>query len=218
MTTQALPRNRTCCGEHTRYAPHCQPCRDQRARYERHRSYDEVNGRPRVVPNLGTSRRVQALVANGWSLTAIGERLGGVSKDAVHNWMTNRAGQVRVATHNKVRDLYDELGDRPGGNTKSAAAARRRGWAKPNQWLDPDDPDETPDPGWTPGHVDAHDVAFLASTGETWPGLEARFGIERHSLQAVLHKAGMSDVAQRINLATNGPEHLGFTRRAKAVA
>lgn len=109
-----------------------------------------------LVDGTGTRRRLQALVAVGWSQTRLGERLGmqaGNFGVLIHG---RRGGRVTVATARRVAELYDDLWDqRPaadspnqaGGITKAQALARRYGWPPPLAWDDDtiDDPEVTPE-------------------------------------------------------------------------
>lgn len=103
------------------------------------------------IDATGTRRRLQALVAVGWSRVAIGERIGA----DVNRLTTGRYTRVTAAKARAVCRLYDELWDqRPAETTKgeriSASKARHhaqaRGWAPPAAWDDAtiDDPAARP--------------------------------------------------------------------------
>jgi transcriptional regulator with XRE-family HTH domain len=104
------------------------------------------------VDATGTRRRIQALVAMGWSQSKIAARLG----VAPTNLGTTMSGkQVHAATARAVRALYDELWNQPPPedthHDKIAASrarnlARSRGWAPPLAWDDEtiDDPRARP--------------------------------------------------------------------------
>jgi len=104
----------------------------------------------------GTRRRLQALVARGWSQSALARQLGMVPSN-VGTLMTRQ--QVTVATARLVLALYDELWDTPPpeDTRRGRAAASRarnhaaaRGWPPPAAWDDDaiDDPAASPAPGW----------------------------------------------------------------------
>lgn len=105
-----------------------------------------------VIDATGTRRRIQALVARGWSIPAVGRELG-VNASNMHALL--HRSQVIAATAAAVRDLYDRMWDAaPREDTwhaRSAATrarlyAARHGWAPPMAWDDDaiDDPDASP--------------------------------------------------------------------------
>lgn len=95
-----------------------------------------------AVDGTATRRRLQALVAAGWALTAIARR-SGISHKSLAVWI--RADSVTVATEVTIAALYDALWDAPapevtGRERAAAAKARSRaavnGWAPPMAWDD----------------------------------------------------------------------------------
>lgn len=89
------------------------------------------------VPAIGTRRRVQALVANGWSITKVGAR---VDMTAANFCSLLKRDQVTVATAKRVAELYDELWDAaPPESTHrdKIAASRARKYARLHGWLPP---------------------------------------------------------------------------------
>lgn len=103
-----------------------------------------------LVPALGTHRRIQALVCNGWSLNAIGTRLGidpGNMTTLLHR------AQVRKATHQAVEALFAELWNvqapastwhEKASATRAIRFAKARRWLPPLAWDDPDTDRERP--------------------------------------------------------------------------
>jgi transcriptional regulator with XRE-family HTH domain len=129
----------------------CQPCKDANALYQRrYRKIRELYG-DRTVSPVGTVRRIQALMALGWSMAAVADRIGMESRQL---WWTTRQKYVRLATASRIAEVYDELADtRPPTDTKSQrisvaktlAHAKRQGYAPPIAWDDNiDDPDAEP--------------------------------------------------------------------------
>lgn len=105
-----------------------------------------------VIPAAGTHRRLQALVARGWSLNRLAKRLG---------WTRANLGQlldrdgVIVRTRDDVAALYEELWNleppAPSsylrrGVTRAKHMAQVRGWLPPMAWDDDtiDDPTARP--------------------------------------------------------------------------
>lgn len=143
---------------------------------------DNIAARRPVCP-VGTRRRIGALVAAGWSLTQIGDRLNmlpGNFAKVVHSDM-----DVHADTARRVRALYNELWDTtpPHATTaertsvaRSKALAEKYGWLPALAWND----DEIDDPGaWanlgddTDPELDEVVVERLLVTPELWRDLGA---------------------------------------------
>lgn len=76
----------------------------------------DVLGARRPVDGTGTRRRLQALVALGWSMTEVGRRLGWSPANACS--LIGGNGPVGAGTARAARALYDELWSaRPPGRT-----------------------------------------------------------------------------------------------------
>lgn len=88
-----------------------------------------------LVDATGTRRRMQALVAIGWSISCLGRRLGITN---IHN--TIASDQVYARTALAVSQLYAELWDvRPPETThrERYSASRARNYAAAHGWLPP---------------------------------------------------------------------------------
>lgn len=108
-----------------------------------------------VIDGAGTRRRLQALVALGWSQSKLAERIGWTPS----NFGTLIGeGRVIAASARLVRGLYDELWNQapPEDSHRDKIAvsrarnmARARGWVPPQAWDDDaiDDPTAQPDLG-----------------------------------------------------------------------
>lgn len=105
-----------------------------------------------LIPSRGTVRRVQALVARGWSQSKIAARIG--IDNTNMGTMLQRA-QVTVATHRKVAALFDEIWDQDPPHaehrdriayTRSLRYAKKRRWLPPLAWDDIDNDTEPPVP------------------------------------------------------------------------
>ena len=114
---------------------------DERARRKRR----QVLGIERSIDATGTSRRIRALMAIGHSSGTIGARFG-VTSQAVLQVAERTWVQRHTAA--AIARAYDELRDVEGTSTRTRRAAARNGWATPDRWLNIDDPNETPDPGY----------------------------------------------------------------------
>ncbi|MCV2395949.1 hypothetical protein OEB99_16660 [Actinotalea sp. M2MS4P-6] len=118
-------------------------------------SIDQLAG-GQIVDSTGTARRVQALVALGWSVQQLAERAG-VNRQAIDSALAGTPVLARNARG--IRDLYDTLGNsRPNPTTMPAKIAvsralnraRTEQWAPPAAWDDEqlDDPNTPPPAGY----------------------------------------------------------------------
>ena len=131
------------------------------------------------VPARGTIRRLQALVALGWTQTELGRRLswqvGNISR-VCHG----HRDCVSARLARQVADLYEELSATPGPSKRARGTAARHGWAPPLAW-DDIDLDDAPDMGGSdaPGvrRQRIEEFLELRDLGESIPVAAARVGI-----------------------------------------
>lgn len=98
-------------------------------------------------PSIGTTRRLQGLAVNGWTLEHIFE-LTGVPETSLSPVQRGARKRVSASIYHPVRDLFERIGDDVGPSTKGATRAQRRGWWPPAAWDNPDtDPDLEPELG-----------------------------------------------------------------------
>jgi len=96
-----------------------------------------------MVDGAGTRRRLQALMAIGWTARDLGRMLGAQSCQL----QVGKRSQVRADTARKVAALYAELENTPGPSSRTRTWARGRGYLLP-AWWDADtidDPHAEPD-------------------------------------------------------------------------
>ena len=89
------------------------------------------------VDATGTHRRLQALIANGWSGSSLGRRLG---MTPANFWTMLRRRYVTAGKARQVRGLYDELwrAQPPTGTVaERGAVTRAQGFAQDYGWLPP---------------------------------------------------------------------------------
>lgn len=91
------------------------------------------------VPRLGTNRRIQALLAIGWTHADLRNRCG--LNTAV--LLSQKGRWVRLSTHQTVADLYRQLAAVPGPSQRTRRRAARLGYLSPVAW---DDIDRDPEP------------------------------------------------------------------------
>jgi len=96
----------------------------------------------------GTIRRLQALVAIGWSQTMLCEELGWWDGNATRLFLGKQVW-VTASTARKVAQLYDRKSMTAGPNQSARDRAKRKRWAPPLAWDDDliDDPNAHPDLG-----------------------------------------------------------------------
>jgi len=148
-----------------------------------------------LIPARGTHRRVQALVARGWSQSKICERVG---MERGNFWRMMTADHVTVATHRAVAAVFDGLWnveppreshrDRIACSRAIHHAAARR-WLAPLAW---DDIDNDVEPPIVDDEGGVDDIAVeLAVSGERVRLRPA----ERRVAVTRLHAARLSDAA-----------------------
>jgi AraC-like DNA-binding protein len=100
---------------------------------------------PAHVHAVGTARRLQALVAYGYTWRALATHLG-VSPRRTQDLASMRRGFVHRDTAARVRTVYDRLSLTRGGAAYALTVAARYGWLPPLAWDDAtiDDPQAQP--------------------------------------------------------------------------
>ena len=119
----------------------CDACKRAAATYQARREWEKLQGRPRSIPAIGVQRRIQALMAIGWSSAEQAKVLGR------HKRVIERLRFVTFVhreTYDQIVAMYEQLSGRPGPSTISRTRARAAGYAPPLAWDDIDDPDEQP--------------------------------------------------------------------------
>jgi hypothetical protein len=165
-----------------------------------------------IVPGIGTARRLQALVALGWSMSKLATLLD--VTPANFGPIIHGTRNVQAATDRAVRDLYDELWNQQGprdGHRDKIAYSRATRYAAAHQWAPPmawdegaiDDPDATPDTG-SPARRSVHDLAedvewFLEDEPlATAQRVADRFQTSANTLQISLKRAERRDLLEQL--------------------
>lgn len=86
------------------------------------------------VPRIGSTRRIQALIAIGWTHKIMQERSG--VRTAVI--LSQQGRLVTRTTHDAVAAMYRDLSQRPGPSERSRSWAQRLGYHSPAAWDDID--------------------------------------------------------------------------------
>jgi lambda repressor-like predicted transcriptional regulator len=136
------------------------------------------------VPRLGSVRRIQALLAIGWTHQAMKAHSGittAVTLNQKGEWIT-------VRTHAAIAAMFDELSMKPGPSELSRRRNTRRGYAPPLAWDEGtiDDPKAKPhgaEFGSTlKSRVDIAEIIELREQGYTLPQIAERVGVCRETV------------------------------------
>lgn len=150
-----------------------------------------------IIDTAGTTRRLQGLVAIGWTQTELATRIGW----SVSNLNTlARAGRpyVTVDTARMVAALYDELSMTPGPSGRARSVASRHGWLPPLAWDDEqlDDPSHEPEDVGRKGisgggsGITLEDIEDAREQGyRTARQIGWRLGVSRDAVQQILSRA-----------------------------
>jgi len=171
----------------------------------------ETLGRTVTVDATGTRRRIQALVAIGWSQSRIGQRLG---MEPGNFNRTIKSDRVHADTARKTKSLYEELWDQPqtGSDQRSRiSVARAKNYAKAHGWLPPlawddetiDDPATQPsvfeETSMVHGEELIADIVFLMDAGAGQAEIITRTGFKNlAALERLCLRYGRNDVVYRI--------------------
>ncbi|MFG2165542.1 hypothetical protein [Micromonospora chersina] len=155
MTTREIPyRLSPTCGAtkhgtanaYARHRCRCATAREAWRIYNKRRR--EGRNQPNCIDATGSTRRMQALVAIGWSLRGIG-RISGYHHRTIQDVAYGRRRRITRQTAAWVADLYERLSGTPGGSRYALTVAKRNGYVPPLAWegVDIDDPNAKPDLG-----------------------------------------------------------------------
>ncbi|QDH93400.1 helix-turn-helix DNA binding domain protein [Gordonia phage Dolores] len=95
------------------------------------------------VPALGTRRRLQALIAHGYSQAEINRRFG-LAADNLTELIRGERNYVDPLTERRVTALFRELQLTPGPCTRARNRGKKNGWPLPLDW----DEDHIDDPNY----------------------------------------------------------------------
>ena len=139
----------------------------------------------------GTTRRLRALVAIGYTQVDLSQRLGITAANSTPLFHHQR--MVRAATALAVADLYDRLSMTAGPSQAARDRARRLGWAPPLAWDDDtiDDPEAKPDAGATVSVTWVDRYQELRDLGLSDRDIMARWNIQPQSLIRQLDRYGI---------------------------
>lgn len=155
------------------------------------------------VDATGSQRRLQGLVALGWTTRELTRRMGGKDHGTVCDITSCNNQTIRRATADAIKEIYDKLWDHPGPSRISAQRAAKRGWVVPLAWDDDtiDDPDATPDLGEPDapsphGRLREHVIEDYLDTWDHHlgylPAAATRLGLTEYALEQALRRSGVT--------------------------
>jgi transcriptional regulator with XRE-family HTH domain len=143
------------------------------------------------VDITGTTRRLQALVAIGYTQADLAARVGITAANATELFRGNRS--VLLSTAIKVRGIYEELSMRPGPSDAARQRAKKLRWAPPLAWEEDtiDNPQAKPDLGER--RAVKFDERFLEMRELGFSDLEIlqRLNVKAESLMRQLERYGI---------------------------
>ena len=154
---------------------------------------------PARVSALGARRRLQALACAGWSVGAITEHVG-CSRDWLSRVRAGSPGAARCTAGfaEAVATTFSALVMTPGPSRRTAAHARREGWAPALAWDDIDH-DEAPSP-WArrsknprllADPMAVEDVVHFAALGLSDPEIAVRVGLSARTVLRIRQREGI---------------------------
>ena len=165
----------------------------------------------RHVDSTGTTRRLRALVAIGWSGAKLARALDMLPTNFAR---LLHSTTVTAATARATRILYDRLWDtpppEPDAHQRQAASrarnmARRHGWPPPLAWDDDDidNPDARPAEAVDRANegTPLEDIELLCDEGYTLAHAAERLGVRAETIQHRLARVGRDDLLARFRRA-----------------
>lgn len=153
-----------------------------------------------VVSGVGTTRRLQALVAIGYTQSYLADRIGWAPSNAARLFSAERSPRVQARTARQAEALFCELQLVPGPSGRARRHAQRKGWVPPLAWDedDIDDPDASPDSvrRSRTGFVDRYQD--LRGCGYSDLLIATRMGIQPGSLLRMLDRHGLVPSAELV--------------------
>lgn len=124
------------------------------------------------IPAVGSIRRMQALVAAGYTVQFLAGRLTGWDTD-VHRLINEEQKLITSARARRIAELFSELQLQPGDSDRARQYGAARRWVLPMEWDEETIDDPTAEPvraAWTPESARAErreQVAELTARGHS---------------------------------------------------
>lgn len=163
------------------------------------------------IPDVGTTRRLRALVAIGWPMLALGQRLP-CSTEHARKVIRYGTDTVTAGLARATRDLYDELSMTPAPdewvNRRAKRMAEGLGWVPPLLWDDVDLDDAGAQPLSVPeGAPDAVDIVAV------WQVLDGHAPLSVLRTPAELTALWLHWMRYRNEYGLDGPGLVDFGQR-----
>lgn len=177
-------------------------CRRAKTRDQKTRRLAELYGVQYTLPAWPLQRRTQALACLGWSPTAL-ETETGVSYRVIDEIRAGRQARANTKTDRALRAGYDRLCMTIGPAPRTAAHARRQGWAPPLAWNDIDGdptPQTAPVNRMGPTHqIHIEDIEDAITWGyDTYEQVADRLGVHIDSIYRCLHRHDRGDLQAKL--------------------
>lgn len=141
------------------------------------------------IPIVGTQRRLQALMAVGYTIKELAARTG-YSWQSLSKIVNGHEARVRTDHAEKVEKLFIELQLIPGTNRRAILRAQRQGWPPPLAWDEDsiDDPDAAPHAPRSDKDAWFDDYQELRSIGLSHDQIAERWDVQANSLSQRLRR------------------------------
>lgn len=158
---------------------------------------------PGLVSPLGVVRRLEALMAMGWTSAELSPYFDLTYREGVNHLLQSaRHRMVLRATHEQVVQVYEKLCATPGPSGKTRRSSARKGWPPPFAWDDIDDPGEVPAPyveEKKSHNIDYEEVKFLCDSGVWVEDIAKRMGVNPSSIVRLADRRGDVVRAKKLN-------------------
>lgn len=154
------------------------------------------------VASVGTTRRLRGLSWMGWSSREVTRFLGLNDKNGLSKLYSGQHTQVTAGRARAIADIFDRLALTLGPNLIARRMAIEKGWAPPLAWMNPDDPNEMPDPGVVQEVPTSELIAELQDMGITdVDQLGDRLGIKPKSVLRHMERLRQAErsAAEQVN-------------------
>ena len=141
-----------------------------------------------LVDATGTKRRLHALMAIGWPIWLLAEKVG-ISRYTLEHALF-KSVQVKAKTAAAVAGLFDTLQMTPGPSEVTKRCARKRGWVLPFQWDEDEIDDPTAEPyvgenRWVPFMERYQELKELSLSDSE---IASKLGIQLESVERTLRR------------------------------
>ena len=146
-----------------------------------------------LVGATGTARRLQALVAIGYTQVFLCESIGVTASNGCRLFDIRRQSHVQAATARRVETVFNALQLTPGPSDRARRHAQRKGWPPPLAWDEDtiDDPAVNPDLGAHGRGSFEERYQELRDLGLPDEAIATRLGIKPVSLVRQLDRYGL---------------------------